>query len=219
MITIYGVYRSRALRPLWLLAEAETAFTHIPVILAYRLAQPSSEEAPLNTASPAFLAVNPLGQVPAMVEDGLVLTESLAINLYLARKVGGLLGPQDLRESALMEQWSLLAATAIEGPALEIMFALQAEAAAADGTGAAVALSAERLRRPLRRLEAHLHAHDWLVGDRFTVADINLAECLRYGQGHTPLMAEFPAVSAWLGRCQARPAFQKVWALREAEPA
>lgn len=218
MIKLYGVYRSRALRPLWVLAECEAPFTHVPVIQAYRLAQPIPVDAPLNTASASYLAVNPQGQVPAMEEDGLVLTESLAITQYLAKCHGGTLGPANLAEDALIEQWSLFAATAIEGPALEIQFALQADAAAPEARAAA-SLNAERLRRPLRRLARHLDVHSWLVGDRFTVADINLAECLRYAQGHTALMEEFPSVSGWLSRCQSRPAFQKIWALREAEPA
>ena len=50
-------------------------------------------------------------------------------------------------------------------------------------------------------------------------ADLNLAECLRYAQGHPTLLGEFPAVKAWLERCQARPAFQAMWAARLAEPA
>ena len=86
MITLYGVYRSRASRPLWLLAECNTPFRHVPVIQAYRLNQPKATDAPLNTASPEFLAINPLGQVPALEDDGLLLSESLAITLYIARR-------------------------------------------------------------------------------------------------------------------------------------
>jgi len=51
------------------------------------------------------------------------------------------------------------------------------------------------------------------------VADLNLAECLRYAQGHPSLLAEFPAVKAWLEACQSRAAFQRMWAARMAEPA
>ena len=57
------------------------------------------------------------------------------------------------------------------------------------------------------------------MGARFTAADINTAECLRYAQPHPTLIGEFPALSAWLARCQARPAFREMWARREAEPA
>ena len=83
----------------------------------------------------------------------------------------------------------------------------------------AIAINAEKLRRPLKRLQAHLAAHPYLIGDRFTVADLNLAECLRYAQGHPTLLGEFPAVKAWLETCQSRPAFQRMWAERMAEPA
>ena len=64
-----------------------------------------------------------------------------------------------------------------------------------------------------------LAAHDWLVGDRFTAADINVAEVVRYAQSHPTLLGEFPPVKAWLERCQSRPAFQTMWQARAAEPA
>ena len=86
-----------------------------------------------------------------------------------------------------------------------------------EGQGA-IAINAEKLRRPLARLQAHLSTHSHLVGDRFTVADLNLAECLRYAQGHPTLLGEFPAVKAWLEKCQSREAFKKMWAARTAEP-
>lgn len=213
MITLYGAYRSRTSRPLWLLAEIGIPFRHVPVIQAYRLTGGQAAEG-WTTASPEFLAVNPLGQIPAYQEDGLVLTESLAITMHIARAHGGDLGPRSDAETALIEQWALFAATAVESPALEILYA-QAEG----GEQAAVALNAEKLRRPLGRLQQHLSANDWLVANRFTVADLNTAECVRYAQGHPTLLAEFPAVKAWIERAQARPAFQKMWAERMKEPA
>lgn len=218
MLSLYGVYRSRATRPLWLLAETGTPFRHVPVIQAYRLSDPMAPDAPFNTASPDYLNINPQGQVPALDDDGLVLTESLAITLHLARRHGGPLAPSGEAELALMEQWSLFAATAIEGPAIEMLYIFRDGGAATPEGQAAIAVNAERLRRPLRRLDSHLSGHDWLVGDRFTVADINCAECLRYAQGHPTLVAEFPAVARWLAAAQARPAFQEMWAARNAEP-
>jgi glutathione S-transferase len=219
MITLYGVFRSRASRPIWLLHELGEGFTHVPVIQSYRLPQASAPDAPLNTASPAFLKVNPQGQIPAYVEGDLVLTESMSITNHIARTRGGALGPQNPAEAALIDQWTLLAVTAVEGPALEILNVVGAGGDKTPEGQAAIAINAEKLRRPLRRLEAHLSAHPYLVADRFTVADINLAECLRYAQSHPTLIAEFPAVQAWLQTCQARPAFQKMWAARMAEPA
>jgi glutathione S-transferase len=219
MITLYGVYRSRASRPLWLLGEAEVPFTHVPVIQAYRLADAGAAEAPLNTASPSFLKVNPQGQIPVMEEDGLILTESLAITLYLAKRHGGALGPADLREDAMMTQWSLMAATAIEPHAIEILYALAGDPTATPGGMDRIAAEAEKLRRPFARLDAFLEHREWLVGGRFTVADINVAECVRYAQDHPTLLKAYPALSDWLYRCHHRPAFQAMWQRRLAEPA
>ena len=219
MITLYGVYRSRASRPLWLLAETATPFTHIPVIQSYRLPDPQKTDMPLHTASPSFLAINPQAQIPAMTDGDLVLTESLAITLYLARRYGGSLGPQTDAESAQINQWTLFAATGIETPALEILYT-QSDGGDKTAEGqAAIAINAEKLRRPLARLNQLLSTHPYLVADRFTVADINTAECLRYAQGHPTLLAEFPAAKTWLEKCQARPAFQSMLATRLKEPA
>jgi len=218
MITLYGVLRSRASRPGWLLYEAGAAFTHVPVIQAWRL-KGAGGEVPLNTASPAFLRVNPMGQIPALVDGALVLTESLAITLHLARTVGGALGPRDVAEAALMEQWAFFAASAIEVPALEIASAERDGTMAAPEGRSIVALAAQTLRRPLARVEAHLAGAGQMVGGRFTVADINLAESVRYAQGHPTLLDAFPAVKAWLEACQSRPAFRKMWAARMAEAA
>jgi len=214
MLTIYGCFRSRASRPLWLLAETGTAYRHVPVIQSYRLADPGAADAPIHTASPAFLAVNPQGQIPAMDDDGLVLTESLGITLYLSKRYGGDLGPRDLGEDALFEQWALVAATAVETPALEIQ-----QAPAGDEGAARRAAAAQKLRRPFARLDHLLGQRDYLVGGRFTAADICMAECVRYAMGDTALMAEFPALSAWIARLHARPGFQAMWAARLAEPA
>ncbi len=210
MITLYGVYRSRASRPLWLLGEAGVPFTHVPVIQDYRVPE-GSDPGMWTTASPEFRAVNPMGQVPAMTDGDLLLTESLAITLYLARAYGGPLGPKDPAEEGRVLNWAFFAATAIEPVSILI---LQTPADEAE----AIAAAADRMRRPLERLEAHLAGRDWLL-DRFTVADICVAECLRYAQGHAGLVAEFPVTFGWLARCQARPAFQAMWAGRMAEPA
>lgn len=218
MPTLYGVFRSRASRPIWLLYELNEAFDHVPVIQAYRLKDAHAPDAPLNTASPSFLKVNPIGQIPAYVEGDLVLTESLAITNHIARTRGGDLAPKTPAEAAHLDQWTLLAVTSIEGPALEIQTITgQGGDKTAEGQ-AAISICVARLRRPLARLETHLSSQAFLLDDRFTVADLNLAECLRYSQGHPTLLAEFPAVKAWLEACQSRPAFQKMWAARMAEP-
>jgi glutathione S-transferase len=77
----------------------------------------------------------------------------------------------------------------------------------------------EALRGPFAVLDAALAKDGYLVGGRFTVADINVAEVVRYAQAAPELFANAPNVKAWLAACQARPAFRKMWAARDSEPA
>lgn len=215
MLKIYGVYRSRATRPLWLLEEMNKEFELVPVIQAYRLPEPMAPDAATNTLSPEFLAVNPMGSIPSMEDDGFVLHESLAITLYLARKYGGNLGPRDIAEEGLMVQWSLFAATSIETAALK----LQSTKDDTDEGKAEISVVARTLKRPFDVLEKHLSANSHMAGGRFTVADVNVAEVVRYAQGHAPLFDKRPALKNWLEACQARPGFKAMWDKRMAEPA
>ena len=219
MITLYGVLRSRATRPFWLLREMGVEFRHVPVIQAYRLADPGAADAPFHTASPEFLALNPASQIPVMVDGDLVLTESMAIPLYLARKFGGPLAPATLAEEGEAMQWGFAAITGIEGPALDILYTYAAKGQESPEGQAKLAEKTAALARPLGRIEAHLQGTDWLMGGRFTVADILMAECVRYVQPHAPALAAYPRIRDWIARCQARPAFQQMMAERNAEPA
>lgn len=217
MLTIHGVTRSRASRIIWLCHELDLPFRQVPVIQAYRIGNARDADAPLNTQSPDFLALSPAGAIPVIEDEGLVLSESLACTLHLARKHGGPAGPQDYAEDALMGQWTLYGATAIEPDALTVMMLSRAASPSPDDA-AIIADAAERLVRPLKVLEDHLAIHAYLVGGRFTVADLNMAEMVRYAAGHAALMEPFPAIRAWLSACQDRPAFKAMWAARLAEP-
>ncbi|MBY0323154.1 MAG: glutathione S-transferase family protein [Reyranella sp.] len=205
MITIYGVHRSRASRNIWLAHELGIPFKLVPVIQRYRLKDPIPADV-VHTKSPSFLKVNPNGHIPTLEDDGLVLHESLAINLYLARKHGGPLAPANVGEDGLVSMWSLWAATEVEPHSLSI---------AQNGPTAA---AVDALRAPFAVLQEAL-ASGFLVGDRFTVADINVAEVVRYADGATDLFKEFPRVKAWFEACRARPAYRKMWDAREKEPA
>lgn len=217
-VKIYGVNRSRASRNVWLCLEAGIAFEQVPVIQARRLADPLAPDAPINTRSPAFLEVNPNGQIPTLEDGDLVLNESLAINLYLAKKAGQPLAPTDLAEDGQMTMWSFWAATEVEPHSIQIMYNRgylpEAERDSAKADAAATALVPK-----FAVLDAHLAGQDWLVGGRFTVADINTAEVLRYASLAPDLFAASPNVKRWLDACQARPAFLEMMRRREAEPA
>lgn len=217
MVTIYGVYRSRATRNIWLLDEMGVPFKHVPIVQAGRAGTPGAKGL-LHTRSPEFLKVNPNGHIPSMEDDGLVLHESLAINLYLARKHGGPLAPKDVREEGLMAMWSLWAATELEPHTIHIVYNM-VQKPVAERDPKLLAASIEACRAPFAVLNKELAATGYLVGGRFTVADINVAEVVRYAQPCKELFDANPNVAKWIAACQSRPAFKAMMAKREAEPA
>lgn len=218
MLTIYGVYRSRASRNYWLAGELGLPFASVPVLQARRLDDPLAADAPLNTQSPDFLAVNPTGLIPCIDDGGFVMTESLAINLYLVRKHGGPLSGRTVTEEAEMLQWTMWAATEVEPHAVRIILTLDANAAESEQGRLAIRGAAKALKKSFRRLDAYLAATGHVVGDRFTVADLNLAEVFRYAMGQPQLFDEAPNVKAWLAACQSRAAFKAMMAVRQTEP-
>lgn len=217
MLTIYGVYCSRASRNYWMAEELGIPFQSVPVIQARLLADPLAPDAQINTKSAAFLAVNPMGLIPAIEDDGLVLAESLANNLYLARKHGGPLAGANVREEGEITAWTLWAATEVEPYTVKIVLTYDnAQENTPDGK-ALIEACVKGLERPLARLEQHLQTQDYLVGNRFTVADLNLAEVVRYAMSETALFDRHPAVKNWLGRCHARSAFEAMMEGRRKE--
>ena len=217
MLTIYGVYRSRASRTIWLANELGIAFKHVPVMQLYRLS-PEAAKTTLHTKSPEFLKVNPNGHIPAIDDGGLVLNESLAINLYLAKKHGGPLGPANLAEDGLMGMWALWAAIEVEPHSIQVLYhRVGNKPEERDPKIAAAAI--EALRAPFAVLDKQLAANGFIVGGRFTVADINAAEVFRYAMAAPELFEAAPRVRAWLATCHARPAFKAMMAGREKEPA
>lgn len=218
MITIYGNYHSRASRALWLLEELGTPFKLRFVAQAYRFEDPLAPDVPLNTRSPEFRTLSPMGAIPVLEDGGLILTESLAINLHLARKAGGPLAPAHENELSQMEQWALFAATWVETNSLALSFVYRrGEQDTAEGK-AQIAALLSKLARPLTVLETHLGTHSHMVGGRFTVADLNLAEVVRYGQDHPGFLDPYPRLKGWIEHCQNREGFRAMWAKREAEP-
>ena len=218
MLTIYGVYRSRATRNIWLAEELGLQYKLVPVMQANRLKDPAAKDAPLNTRSPEFLKVNSNGKIPAIDDDGFRMCESLAINHYLAKKHGGPLAPKDAAEDGLMTMWSLWAATEIEPHSIEIVYnRVSKPAAERDPEKADAAVAA--LRAPFAILDKALAANGHLVGGRFTLADINVAEIVRYAMAAPELFEAAPKVKAWLAACHARPKFKAMMAAREKEPA
>ncbi len=218
MLKIYGVYRSRASRNIWLAMEMGIPFEHVPIMQAYRLPDPSAPGAPVHTRSPQFLKVNPNGHIPSIDDDGFVMHESLAINLYLARKYGGPMAPATLQEEGLAAMWSLWAATEVEPHSINVLYHMVGKPPAERDANVAAA-AVEALQAPFAVLDKTVAGSGYVMGDRFTVADINVAEVVRYALPAKDLIEANSNLKAWITRCHARPAFKAMMARREEEPA
>lgn len=218
MLKIYGLYRSRATRNIWLCDELGIPFELVPVIQANRLGSPGASGVALNTKSPEFLKINPNGHIPSIDDGGVILHESLGINLYLAKKHGGPLGPANIAEDGLMTTWTAWALTEVEPHSIQILYHRVAKPAAERDPKIADAAVAA-LKAPFAVLDKALADSGYVVGGRFTVADINIAECVRYAQAAPELFEVNPNVKAWLAKVQGRPAFKAMMAKRDLEPA
>jgi glutathione S-transferase len=194
-LNIYGVARSRAFRTLWMAKELGLEYEHVKVDFATG-----------ETRTPAHLALNPNGHVPVIDDDGFILWESMAINLYLAKKhSAGQLYPSGLHDEARAWQWSFWGMTEVERPVLTALFnrAILPE----DKRDAAVAETAEKeLQRPLGVLDGAVAKSQYLIGESFTVADLNVAAILSWARPARIDLGPFPHAADWLGRCALRPA-------------
>jgi glutathione S-transferase len=199
-LKIYGTSRSRANRVIWMAEELGIPYETISVDLS----------APRD---PAFLKVNPNGRLPAIDDDGFYLFESMAINLYLAKKHGGPLTPRDLSEDAKMIQWSFWAVSELEKPGLDyLMHTMFLPPEKRDATIPGKAL--ETLKRPIAVLDQALEASGYLVGDRFTAADLNVGNFVAYLASAREFLGQYPHVADFVGAVVARPAFKKAMPAR-----
>jgi glutathione S-transferase len=155
--------------------------------------------------APEFRAKNPFGQLPVIDDDGVVVTESGAILLYLARKSGALM-PRDLAGEAQVLRWSVAALTTIEVPVLSLWFV---DLTGGKGTKPSEALRSWSAMR-LQQLDAWLANRTFVATDDFTVADILMTHVL--GGGTDPsLLTPHANILAYRQRCTERPAWRRAY--------
>jgi glutathione S-transferase len=204
-LKIYGVARSRAARVLWMAKELGLDYEHVQVDFATG-----------ETHRPEHLALNPNGHVPIIDDDGFILWESMAINLYLAKKYGAKeLYPSRIEDEARAWQWSFWGMTEVERPVLTAMMnravypESQRDPAAADA-------AEKTLAQPLGVLEGVLGRAFYLLGDHFTVADLNIASILAWARPAQIDLSAVPKVAEWLKVCAERPAARATRQLQRA---
>ena len=184
---------TRSIRARWTLQELGVDFEPIRVNLIAGEHQ-----------RPEFLKINPAGKIPVLVDDDLVLTESVAIVLYLGEKYSakGLL-PADLGQRAQVNRWLLFAATELEQPLWRISrhTALYPEE---QRLPADVVIASREFKEMAAVLEKHMHGREFVAGDSVTVADFVTAYTLDWGN-EDKLLGDCPRLLAYMQRMYARP--------------
>ncbi|MGE0488597.1 MAG: glutathione S-transferase family protein [Vulcanimicrobiota bacterium] len=190
---LYGTPPTRVIRVLWLLNELGLECEMVPVDL--RAGEHRTDR---------FLAINPAGKVPVLVDGEVVLTESAAIALYLAEKCPdqGLI-PQNLGLRAQMYRWIFFLVTEIEQP-LWRMARHSSIYPEEQRLPADVKLAASECKQMAAVLEEHMRGREFLVGDGLTVADLLAAYTLDWA-GQVKLLEQCPNLKAFVARMYARP--------------
>ena len=198
-LRIYGIARTRAFRALWMAEELGLDYDHVPI-----------EIGPAGARKPEYLAINPNGRLPAIEDDGFRLWESLAITLYLAKKRGQLY-PTTLESEARAWQWSLWAVQEVDrGVNIWSLHAVRLPPQERDPQRRAEALKV--LEAPFKVLEGALAGRPYLLGEEFTVADLNVAAVISRAVDMD--LSATPRLARWLERCLERPAARTALALR-----
>ncbi len=199
MLTLYGTANSRAFRCLWMLEELGCQYEHVPVDFAG------------GSRKADYLRLNPNGRVPCLVDGELVLFESLAINLYLARRAASPLWPNTVADEARMLQWTLWGTNELD--ALLGSLNRQRRLPAGQRDTKLIETATEALTAPMRVLDAQLASSSCLTGAEFSLADLNLASVVATALAARYDLAPFVHTSAWFGRCLDRPAAKRTIAM------
>jgi glutathione S-transferase len=202
MLKVYGFSRvnegargkTRDLRVLWALEE---------MAMAYEIVGMDHPNHDLDSA--AFRATNPFGQLPVIDDDGVIVTESGAILLYLARK-SGMLVPRDLAGEAQVLRWCITALSTIEMPILALWFV---DLSGGKGTKPSHALKGWSEQR-LGELDGWLANRQFIATEEFTVADILMTHVLG-GATDQNLLKPHANIRAYSQRCTERPAWKRTF--------
>ena len=196
MIKIYGIPTSRALRSIWALEEVGVPYELVPTHFIG------------DSKKPEYLAINPNGRIPALVDGDLTLFETMAINLYLARRYDGGLWPGTLDDEARALQWSFWAMTEIE-PHLMPMVLHKVMLPEPERDAAVVTAAEQAIQKPLQVLDGALAGSSHLLGDAFTIADLNVASVLGMAQFVGFSFPTFAHAQRWFDACSSRPALAR----------
>ncbi len=197
----YGSSKSRAARSLWALEEVGAKYEHDTM--------PNTQ-----AKTPDHLKRNPNGHIPVLEDDGHFIWESMAINLYVAEKYGkNGLWPADVYGHAAAYQWSFWGMTEVE-PHLLSMLMHKMLLPADQRDEKAAQKAADAIKAPLKVLDDALQGKEYLLGNTFTIADLNAASVLAWAPMMRIDLSATPAAQAWLQKCLGREANVRVRAMK-----
>ncbi len=199
MIRILGRRTSgNVMKPLW--AAEELGIEYEQVDIGGRFG---------GNRDPQYLALNPMGLVPTLVDGELVLWESNAITRYLAEKFGqGSLWPTDRSRRAVADQWMDWQQTAI-APMMQPIFWGLVRTPAEERDEARIRAGIERGIELWGMLDRHLAERAFVAGDAFTMGDIPLGPQVHRWLSLVEDRPSMPNLEAWYGRLTERPPFRK----------
>ncbi len=200
MLTLYHSPQSRSVRPRWLLEELG-----VPCEVKLMSLEAGDQK------KPEYLKLNPNGTVPTLVDDDLVLFESGAICQYLADKFPekGLAPAVGTPERGKYYQWVHYAMSGLEPPAVTI-FLHTMRLPEAERIPSLVEGARAQLAASVKVVDDALAGREWILGSQFTAADVMVGSTLAWAQMMGLVSDKTPNVAAYLVRCAARPAFQRV---------
>ena len=146
-----------------------------------------------------------------LVDGDLKLFESMAINLHLAQRYGGDLWPSNPDDQSRTVQWSVWGMTELE-PSLMTLVLQRFMVPEGERDPAKVEEAGQALQRPLAVLDAALQGRDYLLGDAFTIADLNVASVLSWVRFLKVDLSPHPNLQRWFEGCMARPALARAQA-------
>lgn len=205
MLKLYGQYRSRAFRVAWLLKESGIPYEHVNVTINVEGA---------TCKDPAYVRLNPNARVPTIDDEGFVMWESAAINLYLAEKHKSPLWPADLQGKGRAYQWAFFIANDVEPHMITVM--QHRVLFAPEKRNAALADAAdEKLQPRLKVLDDHLARHRYFDLDRWGLADFMVASVCYSFFAMKYDLSRYASFQKWLMASLERPKAREARALRE----
>ncbi len=172
--------------------------------------------------APDYLAINPTGRVPTLVDGDLKLWETTAIIQYLAGQKPTPLWPDDLRIRADIMRWQSWTLSHWEAAScVPLVFERLVKQVLGLGPPdeAAVSRALENFKRDAKVLDAHLGRQRYLVGDALTLADFSVAGPLVYAEPAGMPLTDYPKLADWFGRVTSLPCWKETAPQRPAAAA